>query len=192
MSRVAAHPILPLFLERHSPRAMSGAAIDAPTLHRLFEAARWAPSSSNQQPWRLVHAIAGTPEFGHFLEVLAPFNQTWCAKAGALVVVAAKVVNEKGEKNRSAAFDTGAAWMSLALQGQVEKLVVHAMGGFDMARARALVGATDDVEICAVVAIGHPGDVAALPEPLRAREAPNDRRPQEEWVFAGAFPKATT
>jgi nitroreductase len=187
--RTAAHPIAPMFLSRHSPRAMSGAPIDRATMATLLEAARWAPSSGNGQPWRFVYAYAGTPEFKALFDALMPGNQVWCARAGALVVAATKAMNDKGEPVRTAPFDAGAAWMSLALQAQELGLVAHGMAGFDVARATAVVAPAKDVEVIAMIALGHPGNVDDLPEHLRSREALSGRNSQEEWAFEGAFPK---
>ncbi len=188
MTRHAEHPILPMFLERHSPRAMSGAPLEASTLRSLLEAARWAPSAANSQPWRFAYGLAHTASFDRLLALLAPGNQVWCQRAGALLVGFAKVVNDKGERVPTAPLDLGAAWMSLALQGQSMGLVIHGMAGFDHARAAEALGATSELEPLLMIAIGHPGEVEDLPEPLRPREAPNGRHPQAEWAFEGTLP----
>src|SRR5262245_8615643 len=116
MARKADHEIDPLFLRRWSPRAMSGEPLAQEDLLRLFEAARWAPSSGNNQPWRFAYARAGTPHFASFFDLLADGNKPWCAKAGALIVLASKKSNDKGRLARTHSLDTGAAWMSFALQ----------------------------------------------------------------------------
>ena len=108
--RRADYPIHDLFLRRWSPRAMTGEALTREELCTLFEAARWAPSSGNGQPWRFVYALAGTIEFQAFFELLAAGNQPWCARAGALVVVASRHQRANGQPARTHAFDTGAAW----------------------------------------------------------------------------------
>lgn len=187
MTRQAAHEIDPLFLRRWSPRAMSGAPVDVGTLNRLFEAARWAPSSSNQQPWRFAYAVAGTPHFAEFLDLLVPANQAWCNRAGALIVVASKATTNDGSPSPTHAFDTGAAWMSLALQGTLMDLVVHGMAGFDYERAATVVHLPQDHQVECMIAVGHHGDVAQLPERLRAREQPNDRVPITTFVVEGKF-----
>src|SRR3954447_11084041 len=101
MNRVADHPILPQFLNRWSQRAMSGQPIEKEDLLRLFEAARWAPSSGNNQPWRFLYGRAGTPAFSTFLELLAEGNRVWCQRAGALVLVASKTTRDNGKPART-------------------------------------------------------------------------------------------
>jgi nitroreductase len=191
MSRRADHPIHPSFLRRHSPRAMSGAPLPIPELLRLFEAARWAPSSGNGQPWRFVLAPRTSPGFAPLLDVLDEGNRAWCSRASALVVVCAetKRTTSTGERvtRRLAAFDAGAAWMSIALQGSEMGLVVHAMEGFDSARAHAVVHASDDVDVLAIVAVGLPGDQSLLSEKSRVLETPNSREPIESRVFLDRF-----
>jgi hypothetical protein len=122
MERQADHPIDPLFLRRWSPRAMAGTPLRPDDLHPLFEAARWAPSSGNGQPWRFVYALRGTPEFAGFLDLLVPGNRIWCERAGALVVILSRTVRDNGKAVRTHSFDAGAAWMSLALQGTLQGL----------------------------------------------------------------------
>jgi nitroreductase len=186
--RVAAYPIDPLFLRRWSPRAMSGEPLTDTELLTLFEAARWAPSAFNGQPWRFLYAKRETPHWERFLSLLNERNAPWCARAAALVVVLSKKTTDAGAENWTAPFDTGAAWMSLALQGTLSGLVVHAMAGFDYDRAQAELGIPADWDVQCMVAIGRPGDPALLPERLRAREIPSLRRPVGESVYEGGFP----
>jgi nitroreductase len=188
MSRVADHAIEEQFVRRWSPRAMSGAPIGLAELMRVFEAARWAPSAGNSQPWRFVYAIAQTPDFDAFLELLDPGNREWCVRAGALLLVTARTVSEQGRPLASHAFDAGAAWMSLALQGTAMGLVVHAMAGFDAGRARERCKVPVDHAVLCMVAVGHPGRVEDLPERLRPREAPTPRQPLADRVFEGRVP----
>lgn len=189
--RHADHAIDPLFTRRHSPRAMSGAPLPPEELARLFEAARWAPSSGNMQPWRFVVARREQPAFKDFHDLLLGFNKDWTANAAALVVVCGqtrRVAHDGSEKPaRLYAFDTGAAWMSLALQGTLQGLVVHGMEGFDNVKAKEVVKAPDGVDVLCMVAIGLPGDPAVLPEEKRKGEAPNDRDPQSKHVFDSHF-----
>jgi nitroreductase len=189
MSRVPAHDIDPIFPARWSPRAMSGAPVSQQDLDRLFEAARWAPSSGNRQPWRFLFARAGTDAFPRFLDLLVPKNREWCVRAGALVVTLSKTTADDGTPLRTHSFDTGAAWMSLALQGSRMGLVVHGLQGFDYDRARTELGVPEDHAVEMMIAIGHPGRIEDLPEAQRAREKPSDRRPIEAFAFEGAFPK---
>jgi len=166
---------------------MSGVALTAAQLLPLLEAARWAPSGGNGQPWRFAYALAGTPHFDRYLATLAPGNREWCLRAGALVLLSAKVVRDDGKAAPSAPFDAGAAWMGLALQGTLSGLVVHAMGGFDKEAARAAAALPAGLEPQVMIAVGHPGRVEELPEKLREREVPSDRLPLEALVVAGRF-----
>ncbi len=186
-TRTAAHDIDPLFLQRWSPRAMSGRPLDRETLLRLLEAARWAPSGSNLQPWRFAWALAGTPAFDRFLGALVEGNREWCVRAGALLVLGSRTTRPDGKAIRTHAFDAGAAWMALALEGARLGLVVHAMGGFDDARAREATGAPEGVHLNCMIAVGHPGRVEDLPERLRAREVPSGREPVEAFAAEGSL-----
>lgn len=183
-------PVDPIFPERWSPRAMSGAQIEKSTLMTLFEAARWAPSSFNAQPWRFVYALRNTPAWPKFMELLTPRNKLWCAHAGALVVIAARRDFEaNGKPNRTHAFDTGSAWMSLALQASFLGLVAHGMAGFDSGAAGALIGLPDGYGVEAMCALGHPGPIENLPEDMRANEKPNGRKPVSDFAFEAHFPE---
>lgn len=162
-----------LFLERWSPRAMSGLAIADSDLMALFEAARWAPSSYNEQPWRFIYAKNGTPEWDIFMDLLVPFNQSWCKNGSVLVVMVSKNSSDHGGLNGSHSFDTGAAWQNLALQGFLKGFVVHGMGGFDYDKARIMLQIPDDYTVEAMCVIGHPGALAMLPEQLRSAEKPS-------------------
>jgi nitroreductase len=185
------HPVASQFPNRWSPRAFSEAALSVAEVLSVLEAARWAPSSTNHQPWRFVWALRGEPAHAAILAALAASNQVWAAKAAALIVVASKgtTVNRDGVEvpNAWAPFDAGAAWMSLALQARAMGLVTHAMGGFDAAGLGAAVALPQNHTLHAVVALGHQGKVDALPEALRQREAQNQRRPLAETAFRGRF-----
>jgi nitroreductase len=185
MARTPQHPVDPLFPRRWSPRAMSGAPVARDSLLTLLEAARWAPSGGNGQPWRFVYGLGGTQAFDSLLAALVPTNREWAHRAGALVLLAAKTVRDDGRPAPSAAFDAGAAWMAFALQGTLSGLVVHAMGGFDREAARAAARLPPGVEPQVVVAVGHPGRVEDLPERLRPREQPSDRLPVEAIASEG-------
>jgi len=175
MPRTPAHPVDPLFPRRWSPRAMDGSPLSRQELLPLLEAARWAPSGGNGQPWRFVFALRGTPGFAALLDALVPGNREWAHAAGALVLLAAQTVRDDGKPASSATFDAGAAWMAFALQGTLSGLAVHAMGGFDREKARAAAALPTGVEPQVVIAAGHPGSAEALPEKHRAREFPSDR-----------------
>ena len=187
-SRTTEYPIDDVFLKRYSPRAMSGESISKEELMTLFEAARWAPSSQNLQPWRFVYAMRNTPEFETFLSFLVEGNRIWCEKAGALVVTISKNTNDKGGPSTTHSFDTGSAWENLALQATEMNLVTHGMGGIHRDLIKEKHSIPDDYNIEMMIAIGKHGKIEDLPEPLRAREKPSDRKPLEEIVFEGRFP----
>lgn len=183
------HPIHPLFIQRWSPRAMSGEAISDAELMSLFEAARWAPSTYNEQEWRFFYARRGTPHFDAFMDLLLPANRVWCAAAGVLVVVASQTVfTRNGNPNPVHTFDTGAAFENLALQGASMGLVVHGMAGFDWAKAPRTLRLPANHAVQAMIAIGRPGDPASLPAELREREIPTSRKPVREIAFEGGYP----
>lgn len=195
MTRLADHWIDPQFLTRWSARALRPGLTEAELL-RCLEAARWAPSSSNTQPWRYVAALAGEAGFATVLAGLVPANQTWARNAGALVVACSLTASVPTPTHPSkplpgSAFDAGAAWMSLALQAHAMGLVAHAMGGFERERLMQTLHIPADVRIDCVIAIGHPGDPAQLPEDLRDREQPNGRRPLVELLHRGRWSAGT-
>lgn len=182
------YPVDPMFPNRHSSRAMSGAHVARETLMTLFEAARWAPSSFNNQPWRFIYAMRGSDAFRGFYDILTPRNQSWCGNAAAIIVMVSKnTFDHNGKPSITHSFDTGSAWMSLALQAGMLGLIAHGMQGFDYGKAAELVGLPDGYSVEAMCAIGYPGDPAALPEDLRASETPNGRKPLAETVFEGRF-----
>lgn len=182
------HPVDPLFVHRWSPRAMSGEPIADHQLMTLLEAARWAPSSYNEQPWRFMYAKRGTPHFDTFMSFLMEANQAWCKSAAALLVIASKkTFTHNGKPNVVSVFDAGSAWENLALQAAAMGLVTHGMAGFDGGKARAALGVPDDFDIIAMVAIGKPAPPETLPENFRAGEKPSPRKPIGEWAFEGKF-----
>ena len=186
--RTPEYPVHKQFVKRWSPRALSGEPVTKEQLMTLFEAAKWAPSSYNNQPWRFVYAMRDTPAWSTFMNLLGQFNQQWCQNGAALVLVCAKKNFEHNNKpSRTHEFDTGAAWMSLALQGSLSKLVVHGMEGFDYDRARTELGIPDDCDIECMVAIGKKGKKSRLPKELRKNEFPNQRKKVSEIVFEGRY-----
>lgn len=192
-SRSADHAIDPLFLERWSPRAFTDEVISEAELKALFEAARWAPSSYNSQPWRFVYARRGTSHWQALLGLLNAFNQSWAKNAAALVVIVSKetmaVPGQADEvPSYSHSFDAGAAWANLALQAVRLGWQAHGMVGFDRERALSELKVPAGYRVEAAVAIGKPGDKAQLPEALQAREAPSQRNPISATAFEGAFP----
>jgi nitroreductase len=183
------YPIDSLFIDRWSPRAMSGEGISEEVLLTLFEAARWAPSSYNNQPWRILYARRDTTHWPLFFDLLVDFNKTWAKQAAALLVFISKTTfDHNGEPSVTHSFDTGAAWQNFALQASLKRLVVHGMEGFDYARARTMLNVPRDFQIEAMAAIGRPGQKEDLPIGLQERESPNDRRKLAETITEGPWP----
>jgi nitroreductase len=186
--RKADHPIVPLLLDRWSPRAMSGEEISEEELMRLFEAARWAPSSFNAQQWRALYARRATEHWQTFFDLLVDANKAWAKNAAVLVIfVSRKVFDYDNEPSVTHSYDCGAAWENFALQGFHQGLVVHGMEGFDYERARKELQIPDEFHVEAMAAVGKPGPKEQLPEKLQTRESPNDRRKLSESVFEGPF-----
>jgi nitroreductase len=159
--RHADHPIDALFIDRWSPRAMSGEEIAEEELLTLFEAARWAPSSNNNQPWRVLYARRSTEHWPLFLSLLVETNQVWAKNAAALLVFISKTTfDHNGKPSITHSFDTG---------------------------ARTALGILEDFQVEAMVAIGRPGDKASLPEALQNIESPNSRRKVSSSVCEGPF-----
>ena len=186
--RTPEYPIERLFIERWSPRSMSGEPLDNAELMRLFEAARWAPSTYNEQEWRFLYAHRDTEHWPVFFGLLVEANQAWCHQAAVLMVMLShKVFARDGRPNPVHTFDTGAAFENLSLQGTAMGLVVHGMAGFDRGKTRATLAVPDDYEVEAMVAVGHPGDPAELSPRLQALEMPSERKPVSELIREGKF-----
>jgi nitroreductase len=185
--RKAEHGVDRLFPARWSRRAMTGEPVSPDELARLFEAARWAASAFNGQPWRFRYARRDTPHWPAFFGLLREGNRLWCANAGALLVVLSRTLDDDGDPSRTHSLDTGAALQNLQLQGSLAGLVVHAMAGFDYDAARTVLAAPPDVAVECMVAVGRPGAPDTLPERLRAREVPSGRAPQADFAGEGPF-----
>jgi nitroreductase len=186
--RKADRPIDNLFLDRWSPRSMTGEAVTEEELMVLFEAARWAPSSYNNQPWRILYARRNTENWDLFFNLLVEFNQGWAKNAGALLVFISKTTFEtNGQPSITHSFDTGAAWENFALQGWLKGLAVHGMEGFDYERARTELNVPEGFRVEAMAAVGRPGTPDALPMELRERETPSDRRKLDQTICEGRF-----
>jgi nitroreductase len=182
------HEVDELFLNRWSPRAMSGEAVAEEELMSLFEAARWAPSSFNNQPWRILYARRDGEYWDTFLGLLVEGNRVWAKEAAALLLFVSKeTFDHNGQPYPTHSFDTGAAWENLALQATLKGLVTHGMQGFDYERARTELNVPEGFRVEAMVAVGRPGDPSTLPERVRAREAPSDRKPLSEITCEGPF-----
>ena len=185
------HPVETLIYHRWSARAMSAQPLSSTELMRLFEAARWAPSSFNEQPWRFVYAERDSEHWARFVELLSEGNRRWAPQAAVLIVVLSRSTFERnGRPSRTHSYDTGAAWQNLALQGCRMGLVVHGMAGFDYDAARVVLQVPEEFAVEAMIAVGRPAPTETLPEPLREREVPSGRKPLAELAFPGVFPVA--
>jgi len=186
--RQADHAIEPLFLDRWSPRAMSGEVIPEEDLMVLFEAARWAPSSYNDQPWCILYARRDSEHWSLFFDLLIDLNKGWARNAGVLLLFISKTtLTLNGKPSMTHSFDAGAAWENLALQATLKGYVVHGMQGFDYERARTVLNVPDGYRVEAMVAVGKPGRKEDLSEELQKRETPNGRRPLKETICEGPF-----
>jgi len=186
-------PVHPLLAERWSPRGFDQAhEIGDDSLTALLEAARWAPSAQNSQPWRFLVTRRGDEAHGRLFTALAPGNQAWAGAAGALILVAARTVGDDGQPQPWALYDTGQAVAALVTQAQADGLAVHQMGGFDPAAVRAGFGLDDTLTPVVIVAIGRPDVTARLPGPLAAREtAPRTRRPLSDLLLPAGTTRQT-
>jgi nitroreductase len=176
-----------LFVNRWSPRAMSGEDIDEATLASLFEAARWAPSSNNNQPWRFIYARRNTPYWNKIFNLMNEGNQIWAKNAAVLIVVISKTTFDSGKPARTHSYDAGAAWVSFALMGSKLGLVVHGMQGFDYDRAKQTLGVPDAYSVDAMIAAGKKGKKEELPPHLQEREFPSSRKSVAEIAMEGIF-----
>ncbi|MBS0626424.1 MAG: nitroreductase family protein [Verrucomicrobia bacterium] len=184
------HPVNSLILNRWSARAMTGESISDGELFSLFEAARWAPSSYNAQPWRFIYAKRETPEWDPLFNLLIEFNQSWTKNAAVLGVILARKTFERNNKpSVTHGLDTGAAWQNLSLEGASRNLVVHGMEGFDYARARKELHVPEEFEVLAMFAVGKPAPKESLPQELQEREAPSPRKKISEFIIEGKFRK---
>lgn len=176
------------FVDRWSPRAFVDTPLSGEQLAALFEAARWAPSCNNEQPWLFVYAVTSADR-ARFATALVPANQVWACHAPLLLyVLCRRHFRHNGRDNRHAPFDAGAAWMSLALQARKLGLHAHAMAGFSRQQAFNLLGVSpEEYDIMAAVAVGRRDDPAVLPEAVAAREVPSVRKPLAEVAREGWF-----
>ena len=180
------------FLDRWSPRAMTGQSLQESELLTLVEAARWAPSCFNAQPWRFAYVANGSSGWQELLATLVPGNQAWAARAGALIaVISRREFEHNGASAPTHAFDAGAAWMSLALQASAMGLVAHGMRGFELDAARNCLQVPDLYELQAIIAVGHPGRVEDLADAYQDRELPSGRKALAEIAYAGSFEQLT-
>jgi nitroreductase len=191
--KICAYPIHSVIAGRRSTRAFASTSVEPETMASLMEAARWAPSSMNEQPWSFIVATkANKSDFDRLLGCLVEFNVQWAQHAPVLLLSVAKLTFESGEFNRHAFHDVGQAIANLTFQARVSELVVHQMAGFDVEKARREFSMPQDHEPVAVAAIGYPGDSAELPEKLCTKEAsPRKRKPLTNFVFEGGWGRST-
>ncbi|MEA2998651.1 MAG: hypothetical protein QOH04_2630 [Sphingomonadales bacterium] len=187
------HPVAPLFLERWSPRAFDGSEMPDGHLMSLFEAARWAPSAFNSQPWLFLYAKRGDANWERFLSLLIPWNQSWAHSASVLIYILSDSTPMTGKDGQprgshSHSFDAGAAWACLALQATGMGYHAHGMSGIQLELARTELRVPERYRIEAAAVIGRIGDPAMLDDKLRARETPSGRKAVAEFAFAGGFP----
>ena len=191
--RLPDHPVNPLFLERWSPRAFDASEMPEADLLTMFEAARWAPSAFNSQPWRFLYARRGDENWERFLGLLIPWNRSWAHSASALIYILSDRLPFTDKAGAPAtshthSYDAGAAWACLALQARLMGYQAHGMSGVEFERARAELAVPERYRIEAAAVVGRVGDPATLPEKLRAREVPSGRKAVGALAFPGNFP----
>jgi nitroreductase len=184
------HPVHELILKRWSPRAFSEQAVPRGVLQSLFEAARWSPSSNNEQPWAFLVATKDDPEtYAKELSTLVEFNQAWAKSAPVLVIAVSRMAFAKnGTPNRNAFYDTGAAVAHLTSEATARGLYVHQMAGFDPIKTKEIFGIPEGWDPISAFTIGYLGDPETLSDKLRERElAPSTRKPLTEFVMSGKW-----
>ncbi len=184
------HPVHPLIQARWSPRAFAARAVPPEILRSLFEAARWAPSSINEQPWSFLVATREQPEdFARLLSCLVPANARWAKDAGVLLITAVRLTFKRnGQPNPTAQHDLGLAVAQLSFEATDRGLVLHQMAGIEGEKAQEVCAIPAEWAPVTAIALGYPGDLQSLPEDLRERElAPRQRKPQSEFVFASRW-----
>jgi len=185
-----AYPINELLQRRWSPRAFSDKMVETDKLRSLFEAARWAPSSNNEQPWSFIIATKDDENtYRRLFECLKEGNKKWAFRAPVLMLSVARLnFEDEGTPNRHAFHDTGMAVFSLVVQATALGLMVHQMAGFDVEKARTELKIPDGHEPVAMIAVGYPGDPDILPDRLKQRELlPRERKPIAEFVFSAEW-----
>jgi len=190
-TRIPDHPIDPIFQERWSPRAFDGEPMAQADLLTVLEAARWAPSAYNYQPWRFVYAHRGDARWSDFVDLLVPFNVGWAQHASALIFVLSDTLMELGDEATPAhshSFDAGAAWAQLALQAGRMGYQARGMAGIDFAKARAELNVPDRYRVEMAIALGRPTAPTELADEFHKRDDESLRHPVLEFAFAGSFP----
>jgi nitroreductase len=179
--------VLSVFHTRWSPRSFTDREVSPADLAKVFEAARWAASSFNEQPWRFLVGTRGSEAYKKIFDSLMPFNQMWAKSAPVLILGTAKTkFSHNDSPNRVAMYDLGAAASYLTLEASALGIATHQMGGFDPDAARKAFGIPEDYLFGSVIALGYQGEPGALPnEQFKAQEvAPRTRKPLTEFVFS--------
>jgi len=189
-NRLTEFPISEFFLTRVSTRALDPTRkIEKPLLMSLFEAAKWAPSCYNNQPWRYLFAYKGSEAFEVLFATLVEFNQSWCKNASVLCLVTSRTLFSRNNKeSKTASLDTGSSLMNLILEAHVRGLVAHPMEGFSREKAREAFNIPEIFKVEAMVALGYPGEPSLLPSEMQEGEKPSSRLNLKEIVSEGAFP----
>lgn len=192
MERKPSYPIADIFIDRMSSRAYSDEPLTDAQLMPLFEAARWAPSAHNEQPWRFIYAHKGSDLWQQMFSLIGPFNQIWVERVPVLVMVLSKITYTLTDAPAPFhTFDTGAACMNLTLQGARDGLVTHLIGDIDYQKAKAELKIPAAYKLEVFIALGKPGKKELLPEKLQTREQPTQRKPLAEIVFKDEFKELT-
>lgn len=191
--RAPDYPADLIFVSRWSPRGFAEDQIPEGVLNTFFEAARWAPSAFNSQPWRFLYALRGHSEFERFLSPLIEFNQCWARQAAALIyLLSRKEFTAPGKTipqfSRTHSFDSGAAWANFANQATAAGWAAHGMSGFDVVKAHTELKVPEGFAVEIAIAVGRKGDGAQLPPGLLQREQPSGRSPVDDFVARGLFP----
>jgi nitroreductase len=190
--RIADYPVAPIFLDRWSPRAFDSSVMPDADLMTIFEAARWAPSSFNAQPWRLLYAKREDDDWERFLDLLVPFNRGWAHSASVLIYIISdtqmEMVPGQPFPSHNHSFDAVAAWACLALQATMIGYHAHGMVGVDFDRARVELKVPERYRFEAAAVVGRVGAIETLDETLREREVPSERKPVTDFAFRGGWP----
>ena len=189
-NRASQYPIDPLFLERWSPRAFTGEVIEESELLTILDAAHWAPSSANQQPWRFIYTLKGSEDWDSFVDLLVESNQEWAKNASALIFVVSKGFSgdfSEGKKSYTHSFDAGTAWGYLALQARLSGFYAHGMGGIKHEQIQQAFSIPEGYRVEAGVAVGRLADKSVLSERNREREFPSQRKPLSDVAFRSKF-----
>lgn len=192
IERDGAHPeVLDVIVDRWSPRSFVESAVPQADLDLILEAAGWAPSAFNLQPWRFLYAHRGDDNWERFLSLLVDFNRDWAKDASVLVFVVSDILQRKDDgtasPNHSHSFDAGAAWALAALQATAMGYHAHAMSGVKFDEAKRELEIPDDHRLEAAFVIGRQGPKERLPEALQQREQPSGRKSVGEFAWAGNF-----